>query len=126
MKRAALFLFSAVCAGPAAAQVPHPDSASLMDQAVMIAASGASAHDRTDAAVVRLAVVFCSQSFPADSIAARARCFLAAQSALSEILVRVGPCSRNVRTDRDGKRECWRLVNDTWSWAPMFDADTAK
>lgn len=117
-----------------AAQVPHPDSAFLLEQAEMIGAGvppvrlnpGGGSLDRSDMAIIRLAVVLCTQIFPSDSTAARARCYAAAQNALASILIQMGPCTKNVRTNREGKRECWRLVNDTWTWAPMFSTDSAS
>lgn len=126
-----------LCVGPLSGQrmqqVQYPDSAFFLEQANMIGVgvpptrTNASAGNvnRTDMAIVRVAVVVCTQLFPVDSSSDRARCFAAMQAALSTILIQMGPCSKSVRVNRDGKKECWRLVNDTWTWAPVFSTDTA-
>lgn len=131
VSRYGLLLLASLWAGRGAAQLAHPDSASLTDQAIIIGIGSRDTREnpgdgdvnRSDMAIIRLGVVLCTELIAADSVAARAHCFHVVQAALRSVLVHMGPCSATIRV-RNGRRECWRLVNDTWSWAPMFPGDT--
>ena len=130
---AGALLYIGPLSGQRMQHVQHPDSAFFVEQVNMIGfgvpptrPNGSEGNvSRSDMAIVRVAVVVCTQLFPVDTSSDRARCFTAMQAALSSILIQMGPCSRSVRVNRDGEKECWRLVNDTWTWAPMFKTDSA-
>lgn len=102
------------------AQVVRTDSAFLLEQAKLIEASGGRNYQQ-DAALVRVASVVCSRLSAPDG---RSGCFAAMKQALEPLLIQLGPCTKDVRVNREGKRECWRLMNGTWTWALVLDTDS--